>query len=96
MRCHSLADHEPWQLTRKNMKKPARHKTQSGWGDARCVCTSGPDCSGEAPSECSSGCADVLLPLLEHCSSYLLLPDNTALHSLLVDAASRCGGGGGH
>jgi len=59
-------------------------------------CTGGSDCSGGSPSECSSGCADVLLPLLEHCSSYLLLPDNTALHSLLVDAASRCDGGGGH
>ena len=59
-------------------------------------CTGGSDCSGGSPSECSSGCADVLLPLLERCSSYLLLPDNTALHSLLVDAASRCGGGGGH
>ena len=59
------------------------------------ACCSGPsDCSTGSPSQCTSECADVLLPLMETCRSYLLEPDNRAVKSLMDDAASHCGTGG--
>lgn len=58
------------------------------------ACCSPPsDCSGGSPTACSTGCGNILLPLMENCHAFLLTPENHALQSLLQDASSRCVGG---
>jgi hypothetical protein len=61
------------------------------------ACCSGPsDCSTGSPTQCTVECAGVLLPVMESCRTYLLAPENHAVKTLMDDAASRCGTGGGH
>jgi hypothetical protein len=48
----------------------------------RACCTSGVDCSGAAPSHCSTECAEVFRPFAEDCRAVLELFDSSELGGL--------------
>ena len=55
-----------------------------------CCGNPGQDCSSGVPATCDAGCATVLLPFQAACATFLSLPMNSGMKSIIDVTANSC------